>query len=110
MKLKPGVRLRGLRPEVACAIIVCNSVYGRVSQGGEFILTSVCDGLHSERASLHYAAAAFDFRIHDLPDLATKTTLHAEIADALGADFDVILEAPGTDNEHIHVEYQPKSV
>lgn len=114
MKLKPGVRLRGIRPELVAALVVVEDVYLRVcihtGYISEFVVTSIADSVHAEKASLHYAGAAFDFRIHDITDNLTKASLRAEVEAALGQDFDVVLEEPGTDNEHIHVEYQPKSV
>jgi hypothetical protein len=76
----------------------------------EFTVTSVADGVHAVKGSLHYAGAAFDMRIHDLPDDASKASLRAELEVALGSDFDVVLEDAGQPNEHLHVEHQPKSV
>ena len=37
-----------------------------------------------------------------------QMTLVEMIDGALGPDFDVIWEAQGLDNEHLHVEYDPK--
>lgn len=115
MKLKPGVRLRGTRPELCVAMMVAEDVFERVCHrlalgDVEFTLTSVADGTHVEKASLHYTGDAFDFRVHDLRDPIEKASMRAEVEVALGPDFDVLLENPGTDNEHIHVEYQPKSI
>ena len=50
--------------------------------------------------SLHYAGCAVDLRFP--PDNAAG--LKAALAEALGGDYDVVLEA-----DHIHVEFQPKT-
>lgn len=65
------------------------------------VITSGFDGSHKV-GSLHYVGRALDFRTYHvasrvLPDL------RANIADALGFDFDVVLE-----KDHLHIEYDPK--
>jgi len=66
--------------------------------GEELVVTSTYEGDHSA-GSLHYADLAFDIR---LPK-AKATTIALEIQQALGEDFDVVLEPT-----HIHIEYDPK--
>jgi hypothetical protein len=100
MKLKSGVRVQGIRPELILAIVIADGVW-RDDAGAEMVVTSVTDGRHS-RGSLHYTGAAFDIRTRDLvPD--TVPDLAERLRKALGEDYDVVLEAT-----HIHVEYQPK--
>jgi hypothetical protein len=99
MKLKPGVSLTGIRPELLPGLTVAALVYYRA--GHDMVITSVVDGGHS-LTSLHYAGAAADLRTRDLP-AAVAQQIRDEIAEALGTDFDVILE--GT---HIHLEWQPR--
>jgi hypothetical protein len=70
------------------------------------VVTSVTDGQHSPN-SLHYKGLAFDFRSHDLAN-GRKLQVHGALRHHLGPDFDVILEALNTPNEHFHVEYDPK--
>jgi hypothetical protein len=70
------------------------------------IITSACDGTHSP-TSLHYSGNAIDYRTKHLPD-THKMLLEGRIQSRIGKDFDVILEDMGNDNEHLHVEYQPK--
>lgn len=94
--LKEGVRLLGIRPELVIAIVITGDVYE--SFGESLVITSVVDGQHM-RASLHYVGAAFGARLPSRnPD-----ALRQRLAEALGADFDVVLE-----ETHIHVEWQPK--
>jgi hypothetical protein len=97
IRLKTGVRAAGIRPEIVLAIQIAEGIWQ--AQGCELVVTSLTEGHHS-RTSLHYAGAAVDFRIWYLDaELARR-----ELADALGDDYDVILE-----KDHIHCEFQPKS-
>ena len=99
ISLKPGVRVFGLRPELLLAIQVAHSVFLDNAERGMRI-TSIIDGKHSV-GSLHYAGLAVDIGITGInPDFGT---IKAGIADALGADYDVILET-----DHLHIEFQPK--
>ena len=102
MKLKPGVRVLGIRPEVVIAMVVANGIWAR--NGAELVVTSAIDGAHM-RASKHYTGCAVDLRTHGLtaPEEAVKG-----LKEALGDDYDVILEGRGDPNEHCHEEFDPK--
>lgn len=95
--LKPGVRAAGIRPEIALALHVADGIWQ--AQGQDLVVTSLTEGLHS-RTSLHYFGAAADFRIWNIDAERARR----ELADALGEDYDVVLE-----QDHIHCEFQPKS-
>lgn len=102
LRLKQGVRIGGLRPEVVVALIVVEGIFREEQK--DAIITSMTDGVHSRR-SLHYSGAAFDCRIRHIPDSQDKWEwITKRIQDALGVDFQVILERMGP---HIHIEYQP---
>tara|TARA_Y100000310_G_scaffold336832_1_gene422402 strand:+ start:1579 stop:1881 length:303 start_codon:yes stop_codon:yes gene_type:complete len=98
MRLKPGVRIRGLRPEAWFAFYVADQVYMELS--AEAVMTSGVEGRHSH-GSIHYAGGAFDLRISNIP--GAEQLARDRLAERIGADFDVVLEG-----NHIHVEYQPK--
>lgn len=95
--LKRGVRVSGMRPEIALAIQIADGIWQR--QDRDLVVTSITDGQHS-RTSLHYAGAAADFRIWNLDAQKARD----ELQEALGVDYDVALE-----KDHIHCEFQPKS-
>lgn len=95
IRLNPGVRIGGVQPEIALALSIMNSVM----EGEELIVTCCMEGQH-RTASLHYIGHAVDIRSRTLKD--AKATV-ARFKQALGDDFDVVLEAT-----HIHVEFQPK--
>ena len=62
-------------------------------------------GVKRVPTSLHNVGQAADIRISNLPDGKVQQVV-AEIAEAIGPEFDVVLEA---DKGHIHLEWQPKS-
>lgn len=100
MRLKPGVSLLGMQPQLIVAWLAAFVVYSRY--GVEPVITSVCDGKHSI-TSLHYAGCAMDIRTRDFGTEDDARQAAAEINDRLGKDFDVLFE-----DDHIHIEYQPR--
>lgn len=107
IKLKVGVKLNKLKPQLAMAIAVCESFY-REFGGGDMTVTSANDGVHST-LSLHYSGRAVDLRINNLSGIpvSQRPILAAQIKQALGAEWDVIHEYVGTSNEHLHIEWDP---
>ena len=72
----------------------------------ECIITSANDSTHSKR-SLHYRGLALDFRTHNVPrDKVTGLVL--AVKNALGSEFDVLLEDFKLPNEHLHIEHDPR--
>lgn len=94
-----SIRLGSLAPQIVLALLVAQEAYRK--HGEDVIITSVNDGAHSQ-TSLHYVGHAVDLRTKHLKPIA-RQTVRDDIAVALGADFDVILES-----DHLHIEYQPK--
>lgn len=99
MRLKEGVRVYGLRPEMVIALLAAYEVFHNLD--ADVVITSAIDGTHS-RGSLHYCGQAIDLRIRhmkaDEPQMAAVA-----LRKSLGNDYDVVLES-----DHIHVEFQPK--
>lgn len=100
MKLKPGVKIQGTRPEILFAIFVAEGIYKEKKE--EVVVTSLNDGVHS-KGSLHYAGLAADLRtsFFTIQDQQIVTT---KLIAALGDGYDVVLE-----DDHIHIEFQPKT-
>ena len=69
-------------------------------------VTSGNDSLHMV-GSKHYSDEALDFRTHDLTR-ANAEKLCAVALLRLGAGYQGFVENPGTPNEHLHIEYDPK--
>lgn len=98
-KIKKGVRTHGLKMEMAPALIAANESYR--NRKAHCIITSAIDGRHS-RSSKHYTGCAVDLRTrHLFPGQAEQIV--TELKEALGDDYDVVLE-----KDHIHLEYDPK--
>ncbi len=70
-------------------------------RGFVFMVTSLEDSTHGVN-SLHYSGNAADIRTRHVP-VAQLPSLHRALKDALGKDYDVVLE-----KDHIHIEYDPK--
>jgi len=100
MRLKPGVSLANLQPQMFIPVMVVKEVFD--SYGIELVITSGYDGQHST-TSLHYAGCALDFRTRKFLSSADLNKAVEEIRDRLTKDFDVVLES-----DHLHVEMQPR--
>ena len=114
MRLKYSVKLSGLTPQIVLGAVIIADVYTSLDKNAICTITSANDSIHSPK-SLHYGregkytdglCRALDFRTHDFD--GDKQQLLHECKEALGPDFDVVLEAEGSPNEHLHVEYDPK--
>lgn len=99
IKLKRGVKLASLRPQMVLATSIIDGVYREL--GYHTVITSGNDGKHSH-GSLHYVGLAVDYRTRQLRE-GDAEKVKAQVAKALGAEYDVVLEPT-----HLHVEYQPK--
>lgn len=104
LRIKEGVSLAGLSPQMVLAAHVVALVY-QDKGVAECWITSGCDGVHMHN-SLHYLGKALDFRTKNL-GASLKPTIARDVQLALGAGFDVILESSGLPNEHLHVEWDP---
>ncbi len=103
--IKPGVQINGVQPEIVLAILVAKDIWER--NGYEYTCTSLLDGQHSP-GSLHYAGLAFDSRTWEDDQgtqmgYAKKQELADQLKNALGSDWDVVVEAT-----HIHTELDVK--
>lgn len=105
LKLKQGVSLKGLTPEMLVGIIAINTAFN--SRGFDCVITSCNDATHSVN-SKHYKGNAVDVRTKHITTDRTKNEIVDLIKLALDESFDIILENAHTDNEHLHVEYDPK--
>ncbi len=104
LRLKTGVGLGGLQPQVVLGLMLAEQAFATV--GAECIVTSINDGVHKDD-SFHYAGQAADLRIkHVHPN--QRDAVLARLGDLLGAQWDVLWEGKGTENEHFHIEWDPR--
>lgn len=101
---KAGVQLFDLKPQTVLALILCRQVYDNHQQPS-MTVTSINDGRHMQR-SKHYEGAAFDLRTKGTGEGASLAHEIRGLLRPLG--FDVLFEGEGSENEHIHVEWDPR--
>lgn len=105
MRIKASASIQGLKAELLLGLIVVCSVFDKYKV--ELIVTEVTGGQHKHE-SLHYVGLAADIRSKHIDSDALKDVLLAECREALGRDFDMILESLGKEQEHYHLEFDPK--
>lgn len=103
LKLKPSVRVS---PQCIIAVAFINAA-NELGLTGLRYITSGNDGLHM-RGSKHYSDEALDFRSKDLKTV-TKHALKAAVQARLGGAYQVLLEDEGGENEHFHIEHDPRA-
>ena len=99
IRIKQGVNIAGIKQEIVLAINIASVIFAKYKV--DCVITCGTNGNHS-RGSLHYVGYAVDLRSRDLTDISKQNVL-AEIKDALGAQFDIVLHST-----HYHLEFQPK--
>ena len=105
MRIKEGVKITGVRPEIMLGLLVCECAL--LKRGHEVIVTELVGGTHS-RTSLHPVGLAVDFRSKHIDSIEEKYDLLDIMKDSLGEKYDLLLENAGGQEEHFHLEYQPK--
>ena len=100
VRLKRGVSVRGLQPEMIFGIQIASGFFER-NKAGDVVITSAVDGEHS-RGSLHYVGYAIDVRIWAI-EKDRLSWFADELDIELGTEFDCVLE-----KDHLHIEFQPK--
>ena len=97
---KESVRFRYFNPKLGTVLDLAREVWD--SYGiEECVVTSLNDSTHS-RTSLHYAGCAVDLRNRNIPERQRGAILQ-DLRARLGAEYDVVDE-----ENHVHVEWQPK--
>ena len=103
---KPGTITFGLKPEIKKTIPVIIEVYKKFGLPTP-VLTSGVDSNHS-KDSLHYKNLAIDLRGNTMTNKMMRAVA-AELQKQLGTKYDVGAEFfDDPDNDHIHVEYDPR--
>ena len=107
MRLKSGVRVLGIKPEVLFIIHAADPIWQSYGLPSGVTVSGGVEGVHV-RASEHYTGLALDLRVHDLPP-GKGLEAFVFLGGALGVDFDLFHEKIGTPAEHFHCHYNPKT-
>lgn len=97
------VNLDGAGAEIEAMLGPIVDAYRAAGDPDAPIITSANDQVHSAN-SRHYSNQALDLSTQHL-SAAQATAIASDLQARLGPDYYVELEALGTSNEHIHVEY-----
>lgn len=102
---KPGVIPKSLT--ILCAVANVAQEMGRS------VTISAGDNGQHMITSKHYDGKALDIRSKDFPDFATKHVFLARVLTRLNRTtvkpaYQGLLENQGAENEHFHIEYDPK--
>ncbi len=109
--VKSGVNVSVLRPELSRLEPIICAIH---DEWNARAVVTCTDGDHAGRKSYHNPpwCAALDLRIHHLGNAKQQmlfyTSLKRAIDNAWPGLYDVLLESPGGDNAHIHIECSPQ--
>lgn len=98
LELKPKVSLKGLDQKMHPTLKRAGKIWQKY--GKTLVITSTIEGKHC-KGSKHYSGLAVDLRTKYFKK-KIQTQVSDKLSEALGEDFQVLLE-----NDHIHVEYHP---
>jgi len=107
LHFKAGVGLKKLQPQLVLGIMLMKDILAKTcGPTVDCVITSCNDGEHMQ-GSFHYSGKAADFRTQHT---GMAKSFAEEARKELGPlGFDVILEDLGQPNEHLHLEYDPKT-
>ena len=97
MKIKKGVSLLGLKPEMLIALMIAKDIIE--SYNIECVITSGVEGKHSKKTSKHYVGYGIDFRSRDILE-NQRQEVADKIDSALGNEFYCAFEV-----NHYHISY-----
>jgi len=116
MRFKKGVEVKNLTPQLLLAMVITESVCTNVFRLQPQLFTSIDDGDHGivgvpdeeDERTKHGKGEAFDMHTNSISRRIVQS-LFQTLKDRLTPlGFDVIIENFEMQNEHIHVEYDPK--
>ena len=102
LRFKPTVRIVGYSPALHRILTVLVDLENQHVVRPELVVTSIHDSTHAPD-SRHYTDDALDLRCHDL-NPEERARLIENLRIELGDRFTVLLEDPGGENEHLHLQ------
>jgi hypothetical protein len=94
VKIKPGVQVGGLQPEMVLALLIIEPILAEFDQ--ETVITSATDSQHSAK-SRHYIGYGLDLRSRNVTDIAACEPL---LQSALGPEYYIFHEV-----NHWHLQF-----
>jgi hypothetical protein len=106
--LKKGIAIDNLCVQLLLSIIVINDLFKELKK--DCVITACTNGTHSY-SSLHWCGRAVDIRSKVFGESDEKKKIVIIVREKLGSlkDYDFILENLNLENEHFHLEWQPKA-
>lgn len=105
ISIKDGAKIDGLKPEILAGLMIVEKVMSHF--GFDTVVTEGTGGEHMV-GSLHYTGYALDIRCKHIELPSKKHEIMLEAKAMLGENYDFILENEGKDDQHFHMEYDPK--
>ena len=97
MRIKAGVPVGGIQPEMTLALMIIEPIL--LKHGQELVVTSCTDSQHSNN-SRHYIGYGLDLRSRDVPE-AARERVAQDMRDVLGAEYYVAFEV-----HHFHIDFR----
>jgi hypothetical protein len=102
LRTKDGAQFSVIAPAGFCILSALQQATQRLAL--DLTITSACDGEHSGPEDPHHRGEAYDVRSHDLTEHQKLSVLNTVMGVLNWERFYGFLEAPGTDNEHLHFQ------
>lgn|SRR5678815_2411768 len=109
---KGNVSLKDMSPQLVWGLTLTHEVWKEIPKVGTFpvdkmmVVTSINDSPHGLN-SLHGKGRAADIRTKQL-EKTQKDWFVKAVKNVLGKEWDVVFEDEGEENEHLHIEWDPK--
>lgn len=103
--IKSDVKIYGIKPEMVLVDSIVQSIFNE--HGLDCVRTSIV-GKEHKSYSLHPPGYASDYRSKHIKTLSLKHQILDELKKALPC-CDIVLEHIGKDQEHYHIEFDPKN-
>ena len=101
MKIKAGVKVQGLKPEILLALMIIEPIL--VAHRQELVITAGIEGRHSAK-SRHRLGMAVDVRSRDVPIAQIGKVEHL-MHEALGDEFYIKFET-----HHYHIQFNGSEI